>query len=57
MTEGDAGMNVEARTGYWKEIHNESRSRRSDQEVRKLAGGGGCIFTYFYLHIAVVRKR
>ena len=57
MTEGVAGMNEKARTGYWKEIHKESRSRRSDQELRKLGGGGGCIFAYFYLNIAVVRNK
>ena len=57
MNKGDAGMIEEARMGYWKEIHKESRSQRSDQEVRKLAGGGGCIFAYFFIYILLLSER
>ncbi len=58
MTKGDAGMNEEARTGYWKETQKRVKKPKVRSRIEKIRGWEWMhICIYFYLHIAVFRKR
>ncbi len=57
MTEGDAGMNKEARTGYWKEIQQRIKKPKVRSRSEKISRWGWMHIYIFFLNIAVVRKR
>ena len=57
MTKGDAGMNEEARTGYWKELQNRIKKPKVGSRIEKISGWGWMHICIFFIYILLLSER
>ena len=57
MTEGDAGMNEEARTGYWKEIQQRIKKPKVRSRSENISRWGWMHICIFFIYILLLSER